>query len=215
MKLVCFNRLEKGLRDEAAKVIADPTAPSVERHRAHLVMRDTLNSARERFLRVKARRELGPKPERKNFSTEEEFLATRDAYRDGLDKLASDEVLDNPASPMGKRHLAKRILREIEQRERLRGAVPVARTPRTAPDGPLRPAPVDDVSDDVRKFFSEPATQTTIAPQPEAEKPRPAPQAPQLYCEDHQVSLELCGCSEICPIHLLERRLCRCFKEKK
>src|ERR1700739_1099568 len=110
MKLVCLNRFERGLRDEAKKVLDNPLATPREKNQAHKVMKDTLESARERFLRLKAHRALGPKPRRNDFSREGEFDIALDLYRLGLDKLAAEEVLDNPASNLSKRYLAKKIL---------------------------------------------------------------------------------------------------------
>jgi len=218
MKTVCFNKFEGSLRDEAHRVIIDRAAPSVEKHRAREVMRDTLASARERFLRLKARKELGPAPEGKSFSTEEEFIVARSAYRDGLDRLAAEEVLDSPASPLGKRHLAKKILREIEQRARLRGAVPVPRKPERDYQlaTPEPQAPVADTNRSLEeqaaidRFFAEgepPQREPRIVPNGPL---RPAPPNTQLFCEVHQTPLSTCGCAnnEICPQCLISRKNC-------
>jgi hypothetical protein len=224
MKTVCFNKFEKSLRDEAHRVITDPAAPSVEKHRAREVMRDTLTSARERFLRLKARKELGPAPERKTFSTEQEFIVARSVYRDGLDRLAAEEVLDSPASPLGKRHLAKKILREIEQRERLRGAVPVPRKPERdnqfttpapqAPEADTTRSPEERAA--IEKFFGNVAAGANQqAQESDAPVTRPEPQTPQLFCEVHQTLLSICGCNEVCPLCLQPRQLCGHKKEKK
>ena len=228
MKTVCFNSVEKSLRAEAAKVLDSPLATSKERYRAEKLLRETLESARQRYWKIQARRRVGPRPGPQDFTTEAEFRLALEIYRDGLDKLAAEEVLDTPGVALAKRTTARKILEALEKKELLRGARPVPRVAK-APDAkaaqPASRAPrsvaEEGITPDVQKFFeglAEKGEPDAAARQDEthaASAPGPAPQAPPLYCESHACPIEICGCNETCPLCLQPRKICGHRKGEK
>jgi hypothetical protein len=209
-RFVRFTKFELELREAASKTLASDTANIAEKRHARRVLSDTLAEAQGRHVMAKVRQALGPKPTKPG--------PELDAWRDALKRIKAEAILDDTRSSLAQTRLADRTLKEIEQRERLRGSVPVARK-RKAEEQRLMPTQVgadDDINPDVRRFFDgELETKTTIAPQPEAEKPRPAPQAVKLYCEIHAGPIEICGCNEVCPLCLQQRKICGHKKENR
>jgi hypothetical protein len=194
-RFVRFTKFELELREAAGKTLASDTANIAEKRHARRVLSDTLAEAQGRHVMAKARKVLGPKPC--------EPGPALDAWRDELKRIKADAILDDPRSSLAQTRLAERTLKDIEVRERQRGPAPRKRKAEE-----LQP-PADDISPDVRRFFDgELETKTTIAPQPEAEKPRPAPREPQVYCDIHEGPIEVCKCNEVCPLCLVERRSC-------
>ena len=159
MKTVCFNSVEKSLRTEAAKVLDNPLSAAKEKYRAQKLLRETLESARQRYWKLQARKRVGTRPVPQDFSTEDEFKQALEIYRDGLDKLACEELLDTPGVSLGKRVQARKILEAIERREKVRGTVRAPHDPpRAAPAHPTpaarpEPKPPDDVNPAVENFF--------------------------------------------------------------
>jgi hypothetical protein len=207
-KLVRFTKFEIQLREAAEKTLADATSSIGEKRHARRVLHDTLHEAQGRLLRKRAKDALGPRPA---------GGPELEAWRSGLKRIKAELVLDDPSSSLAQVRLAERTLKEIEQRERLRGIAPAVHAPRNAKldssdAKPASPAPVADTSRSseeqaaIDRFFAE-------GEPPTQEEPRIVPNGPpnaQLFCDVHQTPLSTCGCAnnEICPQCLIPRKNC-------
>lgn len=160
---VRFSKFEIQVRTAAEKVLTDHAASAGDKRQARRDMHDTLRAAQQRHLVKRAKDALGPQPKREDFATEAEYVQAREAYRTGLDRIACDEILDSP-NPLPKRNLARRVLADIERKERLSGIAPSLHAPRNAkPESrdakPASPAPQaepqrrDDEQAAIDRFF--------------------------------------------------------------
>jgi len=215
---VRFNKFEIQVRTAAEKILADPAAAVADKRQARRDMHDTLRAAQQRHLVKRAKDALGPQPKRENFATEAEYVQAREAYRTGLDKIACDEILDNP-NPLPKRNLARRVLADIERKERLSGIASAGHAARNAKPADTKPAlsvPQADTNRSseeqqaIDRFFSageSPQGEPRIVPNGPL---RPEPPNTQLFCEVHEGPLSICGCAnnEICPLCLIPRKNC-------
>jgi hypothetical protein len=123
-RFVRFTKFELELREAASKTLADPAANIAEERHARRVLGDTLSEAQGRHVMAKTRKVLGPKPT--------EPGPTLDAWRDELKRIKANAILDDPRSSLAQTRLAERTLKEIEIRERQRGAVRVVAEQRDA-----------------------------------------------------------------------------------
>jgi hypothetical protein len=226
--------LDGTTRDELRRVVNDPMATLSQRRSAQNILRRFFHDHEARMARKQARQALGEKPKAEDFASEAEFRVAREAYRDGLEKLTCERVLDDAASSLTQRRIAKQTLEEIEQRERKRGAEhPIAKR-RDGPKAPTTPAakPVE-----LATTYSDPAVQRflesldgsetnvrelepdlpEVAPAP-AEKPIAVGGAatPELYCENCQVPFSVCHCdaTEVCSLCLIPKGRCYCPRKK-
>jgi hypothetical protein len=216
-KLVRFTKFEIQLRDAAEKTLADATSSIAEKRHARRVLHDTLHEAQGRLLRKRAKDALGPRPV---------GGPELEAWRSGLKRIKAELVLDDPSSSLAQVRLAERTLKEIEQQERLRGIAPAVRVPRNArPDSPdAKSIPVAEPNRSseeqaaIDRFFGEGDSPEAKQGEPRTVPTgplRPAPPAPQLFCEVHETPLSICGCNEICPLCLQPRQVCGHKKEQK
>jgi len=219
---VRFSKFEIQVRTAAEKVLTDHAASAGDKRQARRDMHDTLRAAQQRHLVKRAKDALGPQPKREDFATEAEYVQAREAYRTGLDKIACDEILDNP-NPLPKRNLARRVLADIERKERLSGIAPAVapkreRDKHAAPEPPI---PVTETSTSrsleeqaaIDRFFGKGQSPEAKQGEPRIVPNgplRPEPPNPQLFCEVHQTTLSICGCTnnEICPLCLIARKNC-------
>jgi hypothetical protein len=215
---VRFNKFEIQLRTAAEKILADPAATVANKRQARRDMHDALRAAQQRHLVKRAKDALGPQPKREDFATEAEYVQARESYRTGLDKIACDEILDNP-NPLPKRNLARRVLADIERKERLTGIAPAVHAPRNAKPADAKPAsPVPQAEPQrpaeeqaaIDRFFGE-GESSQAEPRIVPNGPlRPQPPNTPLFCEVHQGPLSICGCAnnEICSQCLIPRKNC-------
>ena len=98
---------------DAEKTLCDRSAPSSDKRAA----REVLQQWRERQSRRNAKRRLGPRPQAQDFPDEAAFSAALNKWRDAVQVLRCEAVLDNPSSSMEAAELAAGKIRKIKAKQ--------------------------------------------------------------------------------------------------
>jgi hypothetical protein len=198
-----FNKFEETLREAARQTLANPGASPVEKRFARTVLNQTLEEARGRFLHRKAKAVLGPKPAAPG--------PALDAWRDGLKRLKCEEILDDPGSSLAHVRMAERTLKEIEARERQRGAA--ITWPEVSKKRPAREEKGQPPPDPNAQAFLD-----TLAGRGEPPAPQSAPrvaeaEAVKTVAPNLGPGAEDAYLDQVCPLCLIARRICSCSKK--
>lgn len=105
---VRFTQLEKQRRLEAQHVLNNPHATPQEKVVAQQQIAEVFRSAQARLDARKAKRAIGPPPDRSDFEDYEDYVLAVQRHRYELDKLAARRILDDPSATLAQRNRGRR-----------------------------------------------------------------------------------------------------------
>lgn len=107
---VRFTLAERERRRQAQHVLDDPNATPQQKTIARQNIEDIFKSAQGRLDERKAKKAIGPPPDRASFDNFEDYVVAEELYHRELDKIAAAKILSDPSASFPQRERARRRL---------------------------------------------------------------------------------------------------------